>query len=114
MKPVVAPFLAKVTFRLSNFIGMVGEGVIDSAAMDVKILAEMFHGNAGALDMPAGITDTPGGIPLQSLVFKLGFGEPEDKVILVTLVGIFFNAFAYADGEIFFVKVIKYIVAIKL
>ena len=64
--------------------------------------------------MPAGIARPPGGIPFQSLIFKFGFGEPENKVILIPFVGVFLYAFPYADGEILFIEIVEDVIAVKL
>ena len=76
MEPVVAPLVAQIAFTLGDLVGMMWEGVIDTAGVDVQILAQVLHRDAGALDMPAGITDTPGRIPLQGLVLELRLGKP--------------------------------------
>ena len=81
--------MTKIRFRLGNFVCVVGECVVDAAAVNVQILAQMLHGDTGAFNVPAGIADTPGRIPFQGLVFKLGLGKPEDKVILIALVFIY-------------------------
>ena len=93
MEPVTAPGMAEIAFRLGNLIGMMREGIVHAAAVDVQIFAIIFHGNAGALNMPAGITHTPGRIPFQGLVLKLALGKPEDKVIFVALIGVLLYAF---------------------
>ena len=43
MEPVIAPLMSNIRFRLSNLVGVVGEDIINSSAVDVKILAEIFH-----------------------------------------------------------------------
>ena len=43
MDPVIAPMVAQIRLGLGNFIGVVGEGVVDPAAVDVQILAQMLH-----------------------------------------------------------------------
>ena len=60
--------------------------------------------------MPAGVTHAPGRIPLEGLVLKLGFGKPQDKVILVPLVGILLHALPDAHCQILLVVVIEDIV----
>ena len=114
MHPVIAPFVAQVGLRLGDFIGVVGEGVVDTAAVDVQILTQVLHGDAGALDMPAGIAHAPGGVPFQCLILKLGFGEPEHKVVLAALVGVLFHALADAYGQILLVEVVEHIVFLQL
>ena len=114
MHPPIAPLVAQVALALCDLVGVVGEGVVDAAAVDVQILAEVLHRDAGALDMPAGIADAPGRIPFQRLVLKLGFGEPEHKVVLVALVSVLFDALAHADVQILGVEVVEDIVALEL
>ena len=76
MEPVVAPLVAQVALGLGDLVGVVGEGIVDAAAVDVQILAQVLHGDAGALDVPAGIAHAPGRIPLQRLILELRLGEP--------------------------------------
>ena len=80
--------MADIGFGLGDLVGVVGKCVVYPAAVQVQILAVVFEGDAGALNMPAGVTYTPGGVPLQGLVLKFALGEPEDKVVLVFLVGV--------------------------
>ena len=93
---------------------MVRERIVDAAAVDIQILAQILEGNAGALDVPAGIADAPGRIPLERLVLKLGLGEPEHKVVLVALVRVLFHALADADGEVFFLVLVENVVFFEL
>ncbi len=60
--------------------------------------------------MPAGIADAPGGIPLERLIFKLGFGEPQHEVVLVALVIVGLYAIAHADLQVFFFKIVEDVV----
>ena len=106
--------MAKGCLALGDLVGVVGEGVVDAAAVDVQILAQMLHADAGALDVPAGIAHAPGGVPFEGLVLELGLGEPEDEVVLVALVGVLLHALADADGQIFLVVLIEDIVALQL
>ena len=73
-----------------------------------------FQGDAGALDVPAGVAHPPGGVPLQGLVLKLGLGEPEDEVVLVALVGVLLHALAHAHGQVLLVVVVEDIVPLQL
>ena len=113
MEPVVAPLVAQEAFRLGNFVGVVGEGIVDAAAVDVQIRAQMLHGNAGALDVPAGIAHTPGRVPLESLILKLGLGKPQHKVVLVSLIGVLFHAFTDSYSQIFLIMVVKDVVFLQ-
>ena len=110
MEPVIAPFVAQIAFRLGNFVGMVRESVVNSTGMDVQILSQVLHGNAGAFNVPSGIAHAPGRIPFQGLVLKFGFGKPEYKIVLVLLVDVLFHAFPHAHGKIFLIMVIENIV----
>ena len=114
MEPLGAPGMAQVAFRLGDLVGVVGEGVVDAAAVEVQIFAVILHGDAGALNVPAGIANAPRRIPLQSLILKLGLGEPEDEVILVQLVGVLLHALTDADSQILLVVVIKDIITLEL
>ena len=113
MEPVIAPLVAQIAFGLGNLIGMVGEGVVDAAAVKIQIVAQMLHGNAGALNVPAGIAHTPGRIPLEGLILKLGLCKPQHKVILILLVFVLFNALTNANSQIFLVMVIEDIVFVQ-
>ena len=100
VEPVVAPLVAKVAFGLGDFVGVMREGIVDAAAVNIEVLAEVLHGDAGALDVPAGIANAPGRIPLEGLIFKLGLGEPQNEVVLVALVGVLLHALADTDSQI--------------
>ena len=69
--PPVAPLVTEISLRLSDLVCVVGECVINTAAVDIKLLSEMLHRDAGALDMPAGIANAPGAVPLKLLIVKL-------------------------------------------
>ena len=112
--PVAAPLVAEVGLGLCDLVGVMGEGVINAAAVYVEILAQMLHGDAGAFDVPAGIADAPGGVPFQRLILELRLGEPEYKVILVALVGVLLNALSDADVKIIGIEVVENVVFFKL
>ena len=114
MEPLGAPGMTQIALRLGNLVGVVGEGVVNASAVEIQILAVVLHGDAGALNMPAGIAHAPGGVPLQGLILKLGLGEPEDEVVLVPLVGVLFYALTDADSQILLVVVIKDIITLEL
>ena len=114
MEPVVTPLVTEICFTLGDLIGVVREGIINAAAVDIQVLAQVLHRNAAALDVPAGVTHTPGGIPLQLLVLKLALGEPQHKVRLVALVLVLFHALPDTDGEILLVVVVKDIILLQL
>ena len=54
--------------------------------------------------MPARVTYSPGGIPLESLVLKLGFSEPKHEVVLVFLIVIGLNTLSYTNLKIVLVE----------
>ena len=64
--------------------------------------------------MPAGVTDTPGGIPLKLLILELGLCEPKNEVSLISLISVCLNAIADADLKVLFVKVVEDIILFKL
>ena len=105
--------MAQIALGLSDFVGMVREGIVDAAAVDVQVLAKVLHGNAGALDVPARIPHTPGRIPLQGLILKLGLGKPEHKIIFILLVCVLFHAFPDAHGQVFLIMVVEDVVFIQ-
>ena len=110
MEPVIAPFVTEIGLRLGNFIGMVRKRIVDAAAMDIHILAQMLDADAGALNMPPRIADAPWRIPFERLIFKLGLGKPEDKIVLVALVFVLLDAFTNADLQILLIMIVEYIV----
>ena len=114
MEPRFAPLVTEVAFALGDFVGVVGEGVVDAAAVQVQILAVVLHGDAGALNVPAGIADAPGRVPFERLILELGLCKPQDEVVLVALVYDLLNALAHAYIKIVGVKVVENIVALKL
>ena len=114
MHPIVAPLVAKVSFRLGDLVCVVRECVVNTAAVNVKVLTEVLHGDAGALNMPAGVTNAPGTVPLKLLIVKLGLCEPENEVSLVSLVVVLFNALAHAILKVFLLKVVENVVLLKL
>ena len=80
MEPVAAPRMPDGRFTLRNFVCVMRENIVHTAAMQVEILAEMLHADCRALDMPAGIADAPRAVPFQFLRIEFGFCEPKHKV----------------------------------
>ena len=103
-----------IGFALSNFVCMVRERIVDSSAVEVEVLSEVLHADAGALDMPSGIADTPRTVPFKLLVVELGLCEPEHKVSLIALVGVLLNALTNADSEILLLEIVENIVLLEL
>ena len=60
--------------------------------------------------MPAGVTHPPGGIPLESLILELRFGEPQNEVRLIALVGVLLHAVTDAHDQVFLVVVVEHVV----
>ena len=114
MEPVAAPLVTEGSLALRYLVGMVGECVIYSTAVDIKILAEMLSCNAGALDMPTGITKAEGGLPLKLLIVELGLGKPKNEVCLISLVSVLLYSVAHANGKLVLGKVVKHIVLLQL
>ena len=76
MEPVITPLMPQIAFRLCNFIGVVRECIINATGVDIQIFTQMLHRYTGAFDMPTRITNTPGRVPFQRLIFKLRLGKP--------------------------------------
>ena len=114
MAPLGAPGVAQIALRLGDLVGMVGEGVVHAAAVEIQILAVVLHGDTGALDVPAGVAHAPRGIPLQGLILELGLGEPQHKVVLVALVHVLLYALPDAYGQILLVVVVEHVVPLQL
>ena len=111
--PIFAPRVADIAFRLRYFVGMVRESIVYTAAMYVKVFAQIFQRYARAFYMPAGVARSPRGIPLERLILKLGFGEPQHKIVLIALVGVLLHSFAHANGKVLLLMFIEYIVFIQ-
>ena len=114
MAPVRAPGVAQVALRLGDLIGVVGEGVIHAAAVEVQIFAIILHRYAGTFNVPAGVAHTPGGVPFQGLILELGLGEPQHKVVLVALVGVLLHALPDAHGQVLLIVLVEDIVPLQL
>jgi hypothetical protein len=114
VEPVIAPFMAEISLALCDFVCVMRESVVDSAAVKIEIFAEILHAYAGALNVPAGISDAPRRIPFKFLIVELGACEPENEVSLIALVFVVFNAFTDAYCEIFLLEVIENVVFFEL
>ena len=60
MEPILTPIVTEGGFALRYLVGVVREGIIYTAAVDIKVLTEVLSRNAGALDVPPGIANAPG------------------------------------------------------
>ena len=114
VEPILAPLVAKGCLRLSDLVGVVGECVVDTTAVNIKILTEELGCNARALDVPTGITDAPRRIPLKLLIVKLRLCEPKHEVRLILLIFVSLYAVTNTYLKILFLKVIEDIVLLKL
>ena len=114
MHPVLRPLVSKVALALRDLVGVVGEGVVHAAAVNVEVLAEVLHRDAGAFDVPSRVAHAPGGIPFECLILELGLGEPQHEVVFVALVRILLNALAHADGKVLLVVVVEDVVTVEL
>src|SRR5699024_284258 len=45
MEPVVAPLVPQVALRLGDLVGVVGEGIVNAAAVEIQIFAQVLHGD---------------------------------------------------------------------
>ena len=70
MEPVMAPLMPECRLALCYLVCMMREHIIYTAAVNIKILATVLLGYAGALNMPAGIADAERRIPFQLLRIK--------------------------------------------
>ena len=71
MEPVVAPFVTEIRLTLSDLVCVVGERVVDTAAVDIEVFAVVFLAYASALNVPAGITQAPWAFPFKLLRIEL-------------------------------------------
>ena len=71
MEPILAPLVTEGSLALRDLIGVMRKGVINSTAVKVEIFTKELGRNAGALNVPSGIADSPRRIPLKLLVIKL-------------------------------------------
>ena len=112
--PIITPLVSKICLALRDLVGMVGERVVNSTAMDINALAKIFHTDARALDMPAGVTDAPRAIPLKLLIVKLGLCKPKHEVRLISLVSVLLNALSNAYLKVFLLEVVEALILIEL
>ncbi len=86
MDPVVDPFVARRSLRLSDLIRMMHGNVVHPAGVNVEVLTEILGAHGAALDMPAGVPAPPRRVPDHGLVFELRLRKPQDEVPRVPLV----------------------------
>ena len=114
MEPVITPFVTDISLALCYFVGVVRESIVNAAAMDIKVLAEIFERDCRALDVPSGISHAPRAVPFQLLRIELRLCEPKHEISLVALVSVRLNALTDAHGEVFLFKIMEHIVFFKL
>ena len=64
--------------------------------------------------MPAGISASPGALPLKFLIVEFGFGKPENEVCFVSLVAVLINIVTNAYAKIFFVMIGQGVILLEL
>ena len=106
--------MTDVSFALSNFVRMMRESVVDAAAVDIKIFAEIFHAYTGTFDMPAGITDSPWTVPFKLLIVEFRLCEPENEIGFIAFIAILLNSFTDSDSEVFLFKIVENVVFFEL
>src|SRR6478735_768688 len=85
MQPVPHELLSGHAFALCDLRFVMRKDVIDTAAMDIDLVAEQRHRHRAAFDVPAGTTRSPWRIPFHVAVcFVPSF--PQRKVANVFLV----------------------------
>ena len=114
MEPVFAPRVAEIRFALCNLVRVVRKRVINAAAVNVEVFAEVLDADAAALDVPARVAHAPRGIPFELLVVKLRLCKPQYEVALGALVFVLFHAVTHAYGEALFLHVAENIIVFEL
>ena len=114
MEPLRTPCVAYVSLALSDLVCVVGECIVDTAAVNVKIFTEVLVADCRAYDVPAGVAEAPRAFPLKLLILNLRLCEPKNLVGLVLLCGVLLNALSYADGEILRLVLVEDIIFLKL
>ena len=107
--PVPRERLARAAFRLGQLVFVMREHQVESAAMNVKCFAQIFHAHGRALDMPAGAARSPGAVPGGFARLRF-FPQREVGGVPLAVVGFdsrprhdFRNA-AVAEGPVIFVS----------
>ena len=54
--------MAQVALRLGDLVGVVGEGVVDAAAVDVQVLPQVLHGDAELIARVAALKPGEGAV----------------------------------------------------
>ena len=114
VEPIVAPLVAEVRLALRDLVCVVRECIVNAAAVDVEIFAEMLQADRRAFNVPSRIAHAPRAVPLELLRIEFRFREPEDEIGFVSLVFVGFNTLTHADREILFVVLVEHIVFLEL
>ena len=69
--------LAGDSFTLSNLVLVMGENIVDAAAMNIERVAEILHRHCGAFQMPAWTADAERRSPSRLLLVFRGFPQHE-------------------------------------
>src|SRR5579875_1525718 len=85
MYPVAHRWFAGQAFALGDLVFVMWKGEIDSARVDIKLFAQVFHGHGRAFDMPAREADTPGAGPVHLSFWSTMF--PQCEVFRRVLIG---------------------------
>src|SRR5258706_6586337 len=93
VQPVADELLASGAFALGDFVFVMRKNQIDATGVQVKSLAQIFHGHGRALDMPTSPAASDAGVPGRFFGFVWGFPESEvARVFLLAFVPV--HAFA--------------------
>jgi len=95
MNPVARERLVGDGLTLRDLALVVRKHVLETAAVDVERLAQILGAHDRALDMPAGISGTPGRVPLEDVVGLCAL--PEREVLRIALVGTSLDAHRFAQ-----------------
>ena len=67
VEPMCTPSMAQCCFTLRYLIGMMRKDIVHASAVQIAVFSEMLQADCRALDMPAGVSDAPGTVPLELL-----------------------------------------------
>ena len=84
---------------------MMNRNMVNTTSVNIKMLSKIFHRHSRTFNMPARITTTPRRIPSHSLIFKLRFCKPKNKVSRITFIFINNNNLAFSSSCFKFIKI---------
>ena len=67
MEPVRTPLVTEKSLTLCNFVCVMGESIVNAAAVNVKIFTAVLVADARTSDVPARLTYAPRALPLELL-----------------------------------------------